>query len=230
MTALQKFTKRCYASQHLHPQEFGVYEVCLRLTSGGKKTLYFDGRKMAARFTGFSKTSMYRAVAELVASGWLLPLKGLAQRRSGRSGRYAATEFTVLTHEQWTAKHGSKRCTADDSPVPSTGLESNSPAPSTGTVQSQVRELPVPSTGITSPASGTQLCSEPSSVEESLLRDSFVGAAPPACLEGTQKAGVECDSTPSVAPVPSTGMDVHCALSDELAKRFTTYCAKVQNG
>ena len=141
---LKKFEKRCYASQHLHPQEYGVYEVCLRLTGGGKKSLYFDGRKVAAKFTGFSKTSMYRSIAELVASGWLIPVKGIAQHRNGHSGRYKATEYTVLTHEQWAAKHNSKRC-ADD--VPSTGMENDSPVPSTGTDQSQVRESPVPPAG-----------------------------------------------------------------------------------
>jgi prepilin-type processing-associated H-X9-DG protein len=54
--------KPCYESQHMHPKEFALLTVCLRLTNGGKNILYFDGRNMAARFKGASKSSMYRSL------------------------------------------------------------------------------------------------------------------------------------------------------------------------
>lgn len=34
---------RCYGSQHLHPREWGLLDVLLRITHGGERTLFFNG-------------------------------------------------------------------------------------------------------------------------------------------------------------------------------------------
>jgi len=108
------FKKCCYASQHLSMAEHGLLDVCLRLTSGGKNPLYFDGRKMAARFRGAHKDTIYRAALSLVAQGWLIPLNGQGKKRIKASGLYAATEYTVLSHSAWVEKHGPDQCFSGD--------------------------------------------------------------------------------------------------------------------
>ena len=114
------FKKCCYASQHLSMAEHGLLDVCLRLTSGGKNPLFFDGRNMAARFKGVYKDAIYRAALSLVAQGWLIPLNGQGKKRIKASGLYAATEYTVLSHSAWVGKHGPDECFSadqDSSPV-----------------------------------------------------------------------------------------------------------------
>jgi hypothetical protein len=91
-------------------QEYALWEVCMRLTSGGKNKLFFDGRKMAARFFSTSKSTIYRIADSLIDKGWLIPLNGRGHKQHKDSGMYKATEYTVLTHKQWTAKHGTKQC------------------------------------------------------------------------------------------------------------------------
>jgi hypothetical protein len=114
------FKKCCHASQHLRMAEHGLLDVCLRLTSGGKNPLYFDGRNMAARFKGAHKDAIYRAALSLVKQGWLIPLNGQGKKRIKASGLYAATEYTVLSHPAWVEKHGPDECSGadhDGSPV-----------------------------------------------------------------------------------------------------------------
>ena len=108
------FKKCCYASQHLSMAEHGLLDVCLRLTSGGKNPLYFDGRNMAARFRGVYKDAIYRAALSLVKQGWLIPLNGQGKKRIKASGLYAATEYTVLSHSTWVEKHGPDQCFCAD--------------------------------------------------------------------------------------------------------------------
>lgn len=108
------FKKCCYASQHLNMAEHGLLDVCLRLTSGGKNPLYFDGRNMAARFKGVYKDAIYRAALSLVKQGWLIPLNGQGKKRIKASGLYAATEYTVLSHSAWVEKHGPDQCFSAD--------------------------------------------------------------------------------------------------------------------
>jgi hypothetical protein len=100
----------CYASQHLHPGEFAVWEVSMRLTSGGKNTLFFDGRSMAKRFSGISKDYVYRAVKKLVMKGWLSPLNGPGRKMNKHTRRYEATQYHVLCHSEWVSVHGSSHC------------------------------------------------------------------------------------------------------------------------
>ncbi len=91
-------------------QEYALWEVCMRLTAGAKNKLFFDGRKMAARFTATSKSSIYRIAQSLISKGWLTPLNGEGHKRHKGSGMYQATEYKVRTHEEWTAKYGTKQC------------------------------------------------------------------------------------------------------------------------
>jgi hypothetical protein len=90
----------------------------MRLTKGGKNTLYFDGRKMAARFTGTTKDVIYRAVKRLVDAGWLRALNGQGKKSHKSTGQYEATQYQVLTHDQWIAKHGTKKCVQNDEDDP----------------------------------------------------------------------------------------------------------------
>jgi hypothetical protein len=78
----------------------------MRLTRGGENKLYFDGRTMARRFAGVSKSSMYRIIKALGLAGWvLLPINGTGKKVSGTTRRYKATEYHVLTHREWTGAH-----------------------------------------------------------------------------------------------------------------------------
>lgn len=94
----------CYASHHLTLAESAVLAVCLRLTCGGNKPLHFDGRAIAARFTGVSHQTVYRVAKSLAAKGWLVKKSG-GFRAHAKNGLYAHTVYNVLTHEQWVLKH-----------------------------------------------------------------------------------------------------------------------------
>lgn len=100
--------KRCFASRHMHPREWGLFEVCLRLTNGGKNKLFFDGRKMAERFAGVSKDSIYRSVARLVESGWLVQTS--PRTKNSDTHKYEKSVYAVLPHDQWIEKHGDSKC------------------------------------------------------------------------------------------------------------------------
>lgn len=137
----------CFESNHLQPREWGLLSVCLRISRGGKNTLFFDGRKMAARFSGTSKTGIYRSAAKLVADGWLIPLNGTGRKRAQVNKRYEATEYRVLTHANWAAINGSERCAATcEKPFPSTGMDPGA-IPKIHESHSQNPEIPFPPAG-----------------------------------------------------------------------------------
>jgi hypothetical protein len=95
---------KCYSSHHLSFAETAVLGVCLRLTCGGSKPLHFDGRSVAARFTGESHQKVYRTVKGLEAKGWLIRRLG-GHRVHAKNGLYAHIVYDVLDHEQWAMKH-----------------------------------------------------------------------------------------------------------------------------
>ncbi len=103
-------SQKCYTSQHLQPKEYGLWEVCMRLTSGGRNTLYFDGRMMASRFAHTSKSAVYRIVSRLVDCGWLRPLNGSGRKVASDTRRYEPTEYQVLSHSDWVKEHGTAEC------------------------------------------------------------------------------------------------------------------------
>ena len=200
---LKKFEKRCYESQHMHPREWGLLHVLQRVTKGCKQTLFFNGHAVALWFGGASKSSIYRSVAELEKSGWLVPINGLGKKRAKGTEQYEATMYQVLNHEQWTAKHGTKNCRASREPVPSTGME---PVPSTG-------PEPVPSTGM----GQSQKCGEPvpylghssvidSSVKENSVKPSSVRGESDFLENREQKA--KCLGTLFEASSPKYGTGV----------------------
>lgn len=118
-----KTLSKCHASYHMRLQEYALWEVCMRLTSGGRNKLYFDGRAMAARFAHCSRSAIYNQRENLLRKGWLEPLNlgpnGKVPRKA--NGQCSATELCVLTHDQWIEKYGTDRCCQSsplDKPIP----------------------------------------------------------------------------------------------------------------
>jgi hypothetical protein len=144
---------KCFAHNHMTPGEYGLWNLCrdLSFQSG---VLLLDGRTMAARFANTSKSATYRTINALVSAGWLV-LREPAKRGAG--GKYAASRYQVLSHDEWVAIHGCAQCapvssTGLDEPVPSTGLDepvpnSASPVPRVGLDLSQNSASPVPRAG-----------------------------------------------------------------------------------
>jgi hypothetical protein len=106
MCAMKKaaLAKPCYASQHLTPEEWGILEVCLRLTYGGKNRFFLDGRSLANRFDQTGKNTVYRIVKRLERKGWLVRVDG--GMRNQQTGMYDSTKYRVLSHQEWTKLDG----------------------------------------------------------------------------------------------------------------------------
>jgi hypothetical protein len=120
---------RCYASQHLSPEQWGVLDVCTRLTHGGRRPFCLDGRTMALRFGHCNKNTIYRIVHQLEQQGWLVRSGGGIKNTA--TGQYSSTTYRVLSHAEWAKRHG---CA---------GL----PVPESGQVQSRFKQEPVPESG-----------------------------------------------------------------------------------
>jgi hypothetical protein len=111
----------CFANYHLTVAEYGLWEHG-RAISFKRGRLLFDGRKMAARFSGTGKDTFYRLAAQLVKKGWFEVVDDnttkSGKRKRDRSGHYLATVYKVLSHEQWVSRYGSSTCpqnqTGDD--------------------------------------------------------------------------------------------------------------------
>lgn len=197
---------RCYGSQHLHPREWGLLDVLLRITHGGERTLFFNGCNVATWFSGASKSSIYRSVHILESEGWLIPENGSGRKRAEGSARYEATRYRVLTHDEWVKKHGTKQCkTTPDEPVPSTGMESPEPFPKSQnsipkieSSHSQNHESPFPYLGSSSVIE--------SSVSSNSVKTSPVGG-PHIFLENYSDRGQDTNrvSVTSGAAVPKDG-------------------------
>jgi hypothetical protein len=175
----------CYASQHMHPREWGLLDVCLRLTNGGTRNLFFDGRKMAARFSGSSKSAIYRGVARLEKAGWLVQIN-TPGKRNKKTKRYEKSIYQVLTHEQWTAKRGTKKCRqVVDNPSPNSGNGDGAPSPTIGngasptneSSQSHFRDEPVPFLKSPVPELGHSSFNH-SSIKTSLVKNNPVKDSP----------------------------------------------------
>jgi hypothetical protein len=138
--------KPCYASQHLTPAEWGVLEVCLRLTLGGKNRLFLDGRSLANRFDQTGKATVYRIVKELERKGWLVRVDG--GKRNQQTGMYDSTKYRVLSHQEWTKLDGNT-CPGSERPCP-IDAKNPSPVPKSGLDLSRNVKPPVPEPGHTS--------------------------------------------------------------------------------
>ncbi len=142
--------KRCYASQHLKLAEFGLYEILMRLTSGGKNKLFFDGRKMAGRIGGDSPSTVYRNLGSLVLTGWAVLTGGKVRKADGKMSK---GEYRILDHDAWVAVHGTARCCGrneNSSPVSPVELEPTITSVRNGGHQCQNTGLPVSEIGATS--------------------------------------------------------------------------------
>jgi hypothetical protein len=150
-----KIRTRCFANRHLTPEEFGVWEV-LRSISHSTGTLYFDGEKVATYFSHTGKNTIYRIVKSLIKKGWLFVQ---AKGRNAGNGTFMATQYQVLSHEEWEAINPGE-CIGGGLPnsipetrngaVPEPEIE-DEPIPERGTVHSQNEEQPFPESGTTSP-------------------------------------------------------------------------------
>jgi hypothetical protein len=131
----------CFAHHHMTVQEFGFWNYA-RSVSHERKVLFFDGRKIAARFEGTSKSTCYRLLKKLEAKGWCVCL---VPTKKNKHGMWTATQWRFLDHEEWAAKHKNQCGTAR--PVPPAVVDSQKSSPSHATVQSQPCNQPVPQVG-----------------------------------------------------------------------------------
>jgi len=198
---LKKFEKRCYESQHMHPREWGLLQLCLQITRGGKTTLFFDGRKMAARFAGVSKDTIYRSAAKLVSAGWLIPLNGIGKKRANGSEHYQATMYRVLSHAEWIKTEiGKGKC----KPVSEEGLEASrelgtEPVALQGLGQSQNGHMPVPEVRHSFVIH--------SSIKTNLVKASSVGVGGDSSILNTGQTGVgEATQSSAASPLNANGV------------------------
>jgi hypothetical protein len=147
-TAIKRGKTFCFEHKHMGMRESALWNLCSRLShkSNPAETpvLYFDGDTFAAMFHGESRSTLYRTMNKLLASGWAVLLE--PRKRTG--GRFAASKFRLLSHAEWTAKHGESQC----SPVSRAELVSastssktgGSPVPEQASTSSKTGGSPVP--------------------------------------------------------------------------------------
>jgi hypothetical protein len=145
MCAMKKaaLAKPCYASQHLTPEEWGILEVCFRLTRGGENRFFLDGRSLANRFDKTGKNTVYRIVKQLERKGWLVRVDG--GMRNQQTGMYDSTNYLVLSHQEWKKLDGNT-CPGSERPCP-IDTKNPSPVPKSGLDLSRNVEPPVPEPG-----------------------------------------------------------------------------------
>lgn len=200
---LKKFEKRCYESQHMHPREWGLLNVLQRVTHGGKRTLFFNGRSIATWFSGVSKTTVYQSAARLVSEGWLVPLNRAGKKRRPGTERYESTMYRVLTHTEWIkTEKGKGKC----NPVPEEGLESI-PESGTGPVQKEgLSQSGIPKKPVRN--EGHSYVIDSSVKENSVKTCSVEGAAPSSDFLNLRQIEVG-EATLSQASSPQNGNGDH---------------------
>lgn len=99
----------CFAHYHLTPEEHSLWVIGMDL-SFREKRLFFDGRKMVARYCAgaTTKSSVYRTLDRLVRKGWFRLLQ--PRTRNKYTGRYYAAQYRVLNHAEWVGERGAKNC------------------------------------------------------------------------------------------------------------------------
>jgi hypothetical protein len=111
----------CFAHYHMTIDEYGLWTHAREL-SHESKVFYFDGRKIAARFSGTGKDRPYRIGKRLVRKGWFSVLR--APKRL-KNGMFAPGKYYPLSHDEWINKNGTDFCFA--CPQSATGGDSTSP-------------------------------------------------------------------------------------------------------
>lgn len=99
-------------------QQYGFWDVC-RTLAFKNDILFFNGRSIAARFQGMSKSTAYLLADALVESGWFKLIKDSMRRKDGT---FSPKQYRVLSHDQWVLEHP-EGCL----PVQPAGLDDISP-------------------------------------------------------------------------------------------------------
>ena len=94
---------KCCTRKHLTLEEWGLLEDCTRLTCGGLRPFFLDGRTAAMRFERTGKDAIYRIINSLESRGWLVRVGGGTRNKIGR---YDPTSYRVVTHEDWIKVEG----------------------------------------------------------------------------------------------------------------------------
>jgi hypothetical protein len=136
--------KRCHAQQHMSCAEFGLWEQYRKLSFASGQ-LFEATENTASRFTGESRSSIYRLRAKLIQKGWLVISK---KSKPGENGRHRPTIFRVIDHEEWVRKHGKADCNlsswAELQPVPEMESGAKLPVPEMKSPSSKSETDPVP--------------------------------------------------------------------------------------
>ena len=162
-------TTRCFAHQHMTPDEYGIY-CFARMVAHGSGIFFGDGRAIAQAFRGTSKTGIYRKLKSLVRDGWMETLVPSVRQESGV---FSCARYRVVDHDEWVTKYGSGQCVTypgieASQPVPPVGqVNDGQPVPPAGQASpkidvhlSQNGGSPVPKSRFTCPASGTEVNKE----------------------------------------------------------------------
>ena len=97
---------KCYANVHMTPQQYGVYEA-IKSLSIKTKVFYMNAKTLAACFRDRGPSVCRNLVKSLEASGWL---KILRKPTRNSRGIHTATQYQVVSHEEWVKKNGTKEC------------------------------------------------------------------------------------------------------------------------
>jgi hypothetical protein len=98
--------------------QYGFWDVC-RSLAHKNKILFFNGRSIAERFQGMSKSTAYLLAEALVEAGWFKLVKDSTRRKDGT---FSPKQYQVLSHEEWAHEHP-----GGCEPVQPAGLDDISP-------------------------------------------------------------------------------------------------------
>ena len=93
---------KCFANLHMSPEGYGLWDLA-RSLSFSTGVLYFDGRTVARLFKDTDKNKIYRIAKELTDGGWFRVL--VPRQRNKKTGLWTATQYAVLSPEQWAEKY-----------------------------------------------------------------------------------------------------------------------------
>jgi len=200
---LQQFVpskETCKAHRHMTPTQYALWDVCMGL-SHTTRVLYFDGRKLSARFQQFSKSACYRAAEALLLAGWFEPLEKKQKRTQG--GTYAARRYKVLSHDEWVTKHGAGKCFKGSITVPASGT-GESTVPKIGGLPFPNQAPTVPKTGgLPFPPAGHSLVVKPLYLASSLAECETAQKS-----SDSQGQEITCASNEVYPAVPASGTGV----------------------
>lgn len=108
---------RCSARFHLRGSLFSVYDAARQLTARsrekGEHAVCSASRRTLAFMCGYAEGTIAVARAELVSSGWFVPVSKSwieDQRKTGRAGSFRTPEFLVIEHDDWSVANPGRCC------------------------------------------------------------------------------------------------------------------------